>query len=86
MEIAFKHHMKNAVIFGDHHHDSLCVEKLILNNTISIAFVNYSKNYMEKNKKEIYKRYLLHWDVILFNESSFEYCIEKLDYIKDLSN
>ena len=74
--------MKNAIIFGDHHHDSLCVEKLDLNHTLTIAFVNYSKEHMEKERKETYDRYLLHWDVLLFNESSFEYGYNKLLELK----
>lgn len=79
---AFRHDSLNAIVFGDHHHDSFCVEKLTLNKTISIAFVNFDKKEMETNKKDILERYLLHWDVIKFNEGSFELGVEIMKSIQ----
>lgn len=72
LEQNFRHTAKNAVVFGDHHHDSLCVEKLNLNHSLSIAFVNYSYQAMISEKKEQLERYILHWDILLFDESPFD--------------
>ena len=44
---AFRHESINAIVCGDHHHDSLCVEKLDLKNTITLAFINFSQELME---------------------------------------
>ncbi len=83
LQLNFKHDSGDALVFGDHHHDSLCIEKLKLNNSLSVAFVNYDKEYMMKEKAEQMERYKLHWDVVLFNEQSFDYHLDLLEKIKD---
>ena len=80
---AFRHESSNAIVCGDHHHDSLCVEKLELKNTISFAFINYPQELMETTKKETNERYKLHWDILQYNEASFDYCLDILKSIKD---
>ncbi len=80
---AFSHKSRNALVFGDHHHDSLCVERLDLAQTISVAFVNYKKHLMETSKKETLERYIQHWDVLIFDEGTFEYGYNILKSIKD---
>lgn len=85
MKEAYSHNIKNALVFGDHHHDSLCVEKLNLENTITLAFCNYDKQHIRKEKPEQIERYKLHWDGVLYNEESFDFHHHLLETIKKQS-
>ena len=79
---AYTHGVKDAIIAGDHHHDSLCVEKLTLNKAISIAFINSERKVLENEKKEQLERYSLHWDGAIFDEGSFDFHLSILNHIK----
>lgn len=74
---------KNAIVFGDHHHDSLCVQKLDLHNSVSLAFANYDKEDIVKNNNTLYLKYKEHWDGVLFNDNDFSLHIEILNGLKN---
>lgn len=79
LQSAFLHDGSHAFVFGDHHHDSFCINKLNLSKAYSIAFLNYDYDYIIKHKNDLLDNYKLNWDCILFNEESFEYIIELIE-------
>lgn len=72
MKDAFKHDNSDCFVFGDHHHDSYCTTKLTLNSTITVAFANYTRDYLENKNPEQLDRYRQHWDAIVLNDGDFE--------------
>lgn len=81
MKEEFKHNPKNAIIFGDHWNDSLSVEKIPFVNTLSMAFINFSAEEMDSIKKEQLEIYKKQWDILMYDESDFEFAISTLKKI-----
>lgn len=79
LQAGFNHNGSHAFVFGDHHHDSLCISKLNLSKAYSIAYLNYDYDYMLKKQQDLLDRYRLHWDCIVFNEESFEYGVDLIE-------